>query len=83
MAILNAIKASGAIVRLEPADFERLATRMDAPLVVTRRSSGLFGIKYEYLTSHKGLIFYTKSKEPVRLPGRAETIEARAIWVPG
>ena len=80
-AMMQAIKAWGAIVRLEPLDFERLVGRMDAPLVVTCRRS-FFGVRYEYLTGYKGLMFYAKSKEPVRLPGSAETIEAKALWVP-
>ena len=81
-AVMQAIKASGAIVRLAPVDFERLVNKVESPLVVTGRQR-FFGVRYEYLVGYKGLVFYTKSREPVRLPGRAETIEARSIWIPG
>ena len=81
-AMVQAIKASGVIVRLAPADFERLTGKMDSPLIVTCRRS-FFGVRYQYLVGYKGLAFYTKSKEPIRLPGRAETIEAKTIWIPG
>ncbi len=33
-AIANAIKASGAIVRVEPRDFQKIVERCEAPLVV-------------------------------------------------
>ncbi|MGH7699316.1 MAG: hypothetical protein ACREMJ_02190 [Gemmatimonadales bacterium] len=80
-AVAQAIKASGTIVRLEPAEFERFAGRIEAPLVVTARSR-FFGERFHYLTSYKGLAFYSKSSAPVNLPGRAEIIDARTIWVP-
>lgn len=81
-AMMQAIKASGAIVRLAPMDFERLVIEAESPLVVHSRTR-FFGVRYEYIFGHRGLIFYTKSREPIRLPGRAETIEARSIWIPG
>ncbi len=80
-AMAQAIKASGAIVRVDEATFERLVARGDDPLVVTSQVR-FFGVRYVYLTPYKGLIFYAKSKAPLRLPGRAEIIEAGAIWVP-
>lgn len=81
-AIAQAIKASGAIVRMEPTAFTILVNRMDQPLVVRSRSTFL-GERFHYLTSYKGLAFYTKSKEQLRFPGRAEFIEAKSIWIPG
>lgn len=80
-AIAQAIKASGAIVRVDQPTFERLVARVDDPLVVTSQLR-FFGTRYVYLTAYKGLIFYAKSKVPLRLPGRAEVIAAGAIWVP-
>jgi len=81
-AVVQAIKASGAIVRVEPAEFEKLVNLAEAPLVVTA-SGGLFGRSYQYLTSYKGLAFYTKSGEQIHLPGTAEVIAAKTIWIPG
>ena len=80
-AIANAIKASGTIVNLAPADFSRLVRRMPAPLIV-HAIGGMFSNKHEYLTSYKGLAFHTKSKDTVSLPGDAEVIEARKMWMP-
>ncbi len=81
-AIANAIKAAGGIVRMEPAEFKKIVDRSDQPLVVTS-SSWLFGTKYNYLTSYRGLVFHTTAPEPLTLPGKAEVIAADKIWVPG
>jgi hypothetical protein len=77
----NAFKASGAVVRVEPADFEAILRKIDAPLVV-HAEGGVFSRKYHYLTSYRGLIFYTRSQTPLPLPPKAELIAARRIWVP-
>lgn len=80
-AIAQAIKASGTIVRVEPREFSRLLDRTDEPLVV-QAQGGMFGRSFQYLTSYKGLAFYTKSNEPIYLPGSAEVVQARKIWIP-
>ena len=80
--IAQAIKASGAIVRVEPDDFGRVLTRQDAPLVILARG-GLFGARFQYLTSYKGFAFFTKTSEPLYLPDNAEVIQAKRIWIPG
>jgi hypothetical protein len=79
--IAQAIKASGAIVRLEPPDFQRLVGRADQPFVVVAHSR-FFGERYEYLFGYKGLILYTKTNAPLAISGRAEIVEARKIWIP-
>jgi hypothetical protein len=81
-AIARAIKASGAIVRLEPEDFARILSRATKPLVVIAKG-GLFKSNFQYLTAYKGLIFYTKSSTELMLPGDVEIISAREIWIPG
>ena len=81
-AIAQAIKASGAIVQLEPFDFEKLLSRDDEPLVVVAEG-GFFSTSYQYLTSYKGLFFYAKSPMPLRLPSRAEIVASKKIWIPG
>ena len=80
-AIANAVKASGVIVRMDANDFLNLLRRMEAPLVVYAEG-GVFSTKYRYLTSYKGLAFYTKVKEPLDLPMKAEVVVAQKIWVP-
>ncbi len=81
-AVAQAIKASVAIVRVEPAELEKLVNLAEAPLVVTA-SGGLFGRSDRYLTSCKGLAFFTTSSEQIHLPGTAEMIVAKTIWIPG
>jgi hypothetical protein len=81
-AIANAIKASGAIVRVEPQDFMAILSKSQTPLVVTA-PGGLFEKKYNYLTSYKGLAFFTKSSEPLMLGGNVEVVQAGKIWIPG
>jgi len=80
-AIANATKASGAIIRIEPADFQKIMAKMDTPLVV-RAEGGIISKKYRYLTSYKGLIFYTTSSSELRFGGDIEMILAQKIWIP-
>ena len=80
-AIAQAIKASGAIVRVMPEDFRRIVDKVDQPLVVV--SGGRFlWTTYHYLPSYKGLIFYTKSGEQLLLKGSTEYVHARSIYIP-
>lgn len=81
-AIAQAIKASGAIVRVEPDQFLKILPRGKEPLVVTAEKGGLFGSGHQYLTSYRGLVFYTKSSTPLALPGKVEVIVAQKIWIP-
>lgn len=81
-AIIQAIKASGVLVRVEPGEFSKIVSRAVDPVVVTT-TGGLFSKNYQYLTSYKGLAFFTKSVDPLNLPANAEVIAARSIWIPG
>jgi len=81
-ALAQAVKASGAIVRVEPADFEIILNKATEPLIVCCEG-GFLSPKYKYLTSYKGLAFFAKSPAPLSLPGDAEVIRARKIWIPG
>jgi hypothetical protein len=77
----NALKASGAIVRVEPNVFEQFIQKEKEPLVVFSESSFLFS-SYKYLTNYKGIFFFTKTKTPLILPGKAEIVKAKSIWIP-
>ena len=81
-AVARAIKASGTLVRLEPAEFSRILNRQDMPLVVRSYSRGLFLKRWCYLTPYRGLTFFTLCPEALPLPGKAEIIDAKAIWIP-
>jgi hypothetical protein len=81
-AIAEAIKVSGTIVHVPPEGFLEVLRKNESPLVVSA-SGGIFGKKYDYLTSYKGLCFYTRADEALQLPGRAEIVSAKKIWIPG
>ncbi|HEX8890541.1 MAG TPA: hypothetical protein VF779_15415 [Pyrinomonadaceae bacterium] len=80
-AIANAIKATGAIVRVEQKDFEIILRKTEKPLVIIAQG-GLFSTKYQYMTSYKGFAFFTKTVAPLLLPSSAEIIRAQKIWTP-
>lgn len=81
-AIANAIKASGAIVRVEPDEFRKLLDQNQEGLVV-HAVGGLFSSRHRYLMGYRGLVFYAADREPISLPGRCQVIEAKKIWIPG
>jgi len=80
-AIINAVKAIGVICRVEPEEFVNLLRRVDKPLVVCAEG-GLFSKNYQYLTSYKGLAFFTKSPAPIQFAHGAEIVSASKIWIP-
>ena len=81
-AIANAAKASGVIVRVSPDDFHRIVQKIDKPLIVCA-TGGFFSKNYQYLTSYKGLAFFTKSDTPFELSAKVEVVLAEKIWIPG
>ena len=81
-AIANAIKASGVVVQVTPADFHTILSKIEKPLVLYAKG-GLFSTNYKYLVSYKGFAFFTKSSEQIVLPFGVETIAAKKIWIPG
>ena len=81
-AMAQAVKASGAIVRVEPEDFMRILRRQKEPLVV-QATGGFFSTSYFYLSSYKGLAFFTKARDRLALPVDAEVVDAKKIWIPG
>ncbi len=81
-AIAQAIKASGAIVQVNPDDFMYILSKTSRPLVITA-TGGMFKSNYQYMTGYKNFVFFTKSSTPLPLPGDAELIAANKIWIPG
>jgi len=80
-AIANAIKASGVLVRVDTREFLGIVQRTSEPLVVVS-DKGFWSPSYKYLTSYKGLAFYTKSRERLNLPGTAELVVSKEIHIP-
>jgi len=81
-AIGQAIKASGAIVRVGPEEFVTILSRSVCPLVIMSEG-GFLSTNYQYLTSYKGLAFFTKSDTPLELTSDVEIVGAKKIWIPG
>jgi len=81
-AIAQATKASGAIVDMEPDDFLKILSTCERPLLVVSKG-GFLDRSFRYLFGHKGLVFHTKSKSELMLPGRIEIVAARSVWIPG
>jgi len=80
-AVANAVKASGAIVQLQPEEFMKILARAKEPLVVMAEG-GFFKTRYAYLMSYKGLDFFCQSDEVLTLPADTELITAGKIWIP-
>jgi hypothetical protein len=81
-AIAEAIKASGVIVSVKPGDFLKILKKEEGLLVV-HAEGGIFKTNYQYLTSYKGLAFFSKSDTPLKLPRDTELVRAKKIWIPG
>ncbi len=81
-AIAQAIKASGAIVKMQPNDFLQIVYRADDPLVVIATSKVFRKTSYKYITSYKGLAFFAKSSTPLDLGSNVELVHAKTIWIP-
>ncbi|MEX2111595.1 MAG: hypothetical protein WD845_00330 [Pirellulales bacterium] len=83
--IIQAVKASGVIVQVEPEAFLEIVARQDSPLVVCAPGTffhRLRGIHCQYVTGYKGLAFYTRSAEHLSLPETTEVVLANTIWIP-
>lgn len=80
-AFADAIRASGLVVQVAPADFQTILLRVDNPLVIYAEA-GFFSTSYQYLVSYKGFGFFTESSTPFLLPTGVETIHAEKIWLP-
>ena len=81
-AIAHAIKASGGIIKMDPNEFMKILNKQDEPIVVTAKG-GFLNRKFRYLTSYRGLFFFTQTSEQLSLPSKAELIAADKIWIPG
>ncbi len=79
---IQAPRVFGTTVTVEPEDFQAILKKQDQPLVVIQKW-GFFVTEYRYLTSYKGLAFYTKSSEKLSLPPQTELVRASSMFLPG
>lgn len=81
-AVAQATKASGIFVQVEPRDFQELLYRSERPMLVVTQV-GTFRRKFQYLLSHRGFVFSTKTETQLHLPAGAEVVYAAKVWIPG
>jgi hypothetical protein len=81
-AIASAIKASGAIVEIEPRDFEQLVRRVPDTIVLHQEPAGMFSRDHRYTTSLGGFIFVARTREAIFEPGQIRAIPVKKIWFP-
>jgi hypothetical protein len=79
--LVQAVRASGVIVRLDPDEFLKIINKNLDGLVVMS-IGGTLNRGFHYLTSYKGLAFYTKSSKRLLLPISVELIVSKGIWMP-
>jgi len=77
-----AVKAVGALVKVEPEVFLAIVKRYPSPLVIYSKSESLFRVRHHYATSYKGFAFLVSCPEPLPIPGTAEVVVAKEIVVP-
>lgn len=80
-AAAQARKASGAIINVEPELFQEITGKTRNGLVVFAKG-GFLSRKTSYLTSYKGLFFYTSSKNELHFSGDTEVLQVKSIWSP-
>ncbi len=80
-ATIQAIKASGVVVKVSADDFLRVVKRNPEALVV-HATTRVFRTQHQYLTTYKGFAFFTKATTEVNMPRGVEMIEAKSIWTP-
>jgi hypothetical protein len=81
-AVANAVKASGAIVKVAPEEFSKIVNLAKEPLIVVAQAAGFLSHHFEYLLAYKGFVFFTKSSEALPLRPDAQVVSAEKIWIP-
>jgi hypothetical protein len=81
MAMVKKVRASGAVARILPNDFETLVNKSKEPLVIFQPPS-FWSKSNKYLTNYKGFFFFTKSKTALNFSSTVEFFEAEKIWIP-
>jgi hypothetical protein len=79
--LAQAVKATAGLLRVDAADFQSIVDRVENPIVVIAQGR-FFSRSTRYLTSYRGFILYTQSREPLHIPARAEVLTASSLWLP-
>jgi hypothetical protein len=78
---LQALRASGTVIQVEPEVLQHIIHSQDNPIIVWSKQ-GLLRNRFAYMTSHRGFVFVAVSRTPLQLPLQAEVYQARWVWVP-
>jgi hypothetical protein len=81
-AMVQAVRAIGTMVKVDPQGFLQIISKNSEPLVVVSRF-GIFERWWRYVTSYKGLCFVADSPSELLLPHAAEIIQADETYIPG
>lgn len=79
--VASAKSTIGPFVVCEPIEFQNLLARCETPIIVCAEK-GMLTKTFQYLTSYRGLVFYTESGFPIEMPTQAEVVSARQIVMP-
>lgn len=79
--LANAVKATGVLIEVTSDNFLSIIKQSEKALVV-HAPSGVFRTTHKYMTSYKGLAFYTKVSEELVFWSDIELIEAKRITIP-
>lgn len=80
--ITNAIKAFGVIVQVAPQSFLEIIEKQEKLLILEALGGIWFRAHYRYLTSYKGLTFFTKCYNSLDLPEDSEIMKVKYIEIP-
>jgi hypothetical protein len=80
-AMAQATKASGVVVKLEETEFMKILDKNRGGIVVMAIGK-FYNRGFHYLTSYKGLAFYTKTIQEIIIPNGTDLIIAKNIWMP-
>jgi len=81
--LADAIKSFGVIVQVKPETFLDILEMQENPLILEALGSFL-GLRkhYRYVTSYKGLTFFTKCYRELNLPENSESIKVGLLEIP-
>ena len=69
----------GPKITVSPAEFVKIVKKMESPVVIVSNPGNLgFSRTWQYLTSYKGFIFHTVSRDQLFFPN-CEVYEAKKI----
>jgi hypothetical protein len=69
----------GQKITVTPEEFVKIISKMDQPVVIVNNPGGLgFSKTWQYLTSYKGFVFHTASKNEITFSG-CEIYEAKKV----